>query len=349
MSLVNTLTQSLRLRYPNPLDKNEQRPSQYGVFNAFMADTMSPQTILSPDLRTLVERSAGNTVQVPVIDFKDVTITNTRSCTVSADENTSNLVTLTFVQYVAGFKMYPAQHFNNDISYQADFDRKYEAMIQKLASTIDTACYTKANTQRNQVWNADTLAQYAQVGNALQVNPSQQDVFYNVLPSIMETMDFYGNLNIVANTMHKPYLSFTANQGAGNNTNLGFQFDRYTFNTSNRVTNTSGATSTLFASTMGTYGIWNRNHPDALAGTRTTSGVEWGITRLPILEMDFGYQYSSGCENISSLNSGTTGLTSNAVESFQWATEVCYLTPYNSDPTTRFNPIVKVDFLAEEA
>jgi hypothetical protein len=349
MSIVATLKQQFRAPYPNQHDKNEQRPSTYGAFNTFMADTMSSQSILTESVRSLVGQSFGNTVAIPVLKHKDVTITNVRSCTITPDENTSALVTLTFVTYSAGFQMTPSQHFNNEIDYFADFERKYVALDQAMAKTIDSACYNKMNTDRNQVWNSDITALYATTGNALQVNPSQQDVFYNNIPALMETMDFNGPYNVVASTMHKPFLSFTSAQGSANSTNLGFQFQGFNWNTSNRVLASAGSLSTTFISQLGTYGIINRNDPDSLAGIPTTDGTQFGLDVLPSLGMTVGYKYSSTCADQSSLQAGTTGLTATRVESFQWTTDVCYITAYNSAPTTRANPIIKADFLAAEA
>src|SRR6476646_11147771 len=111
MSLVLSLTQSLRTQYPSNLDKNEQRLSRYGAWDFFKRDSQSPGTIFTPDIQGKIKQSFGNTVVVPVIDGEDVAIGNTRSCVVVDAENTSKLVTLSFITYSFGFSMYPSQHF----------------------------------------------------------------------------------------------------------------------------------------------------------------------------------------------------------------------------------------------
>lgn len=349
MSLVATLMQPLRAKYTNDLDKNELRRSQYGAYDTFIRDTDDTQSIFSPQVKDYIKRSFGNSVVIPVLNAETVTIGNARTCTVAASENTSALVTLTFVTYAWGFTMTPAQHFNNDVGYAADFERKFMKYLLQFAAVMDTAAYNTANAARNQVWNADTLAHYPQVANALQVAPSQADNFYNVIPAVMSSMDFNGPFNVIANTFHGPVINRFVNQGSGNSTNLAFQFAGFDWAYSNRVTNAEGVQSTVLVSPKGTYAVDNRNEPDAIAGTRTTDGTEWGEVDMPIVNMRMGFKYNSRCADNSAIaGAATTGLTASALESFQWSTDVVFMTAYNSAPGTRANPIVKAEFLAAE-
>lgn len=349
MSLIATLMQPLRAKYTNDLDKNELRRSEYGAYDTFVRDTDSTQGIFSPQVKDLIKRSFGNSVVIPVLNAETVTIGNARTCTVAASENTSALVTLTFVTYAFGFTMTPAQHFNNDVGYQADFTRKFEKYLLTFAALLDTTAYTTANAARNQVWNADTLAQYPQVGNALQVAPSQADDAYNVFPAIMKSMDFSGPYNVIANTFHGPLVNRFINQGAGNSVNLAFQFMGFNYAYSNRVTNVAGAKSTVLLSPQGTYAVDNRNEPDAIANSRASDGTEWSEVQVPIINMNMGFKYNSRCADNSAIaGAATTGLTASLVESFQWSTDVVYATAYNSAPSTRSGPIVKAEFLAAE-
>lgn len=341
--------QPLRVKYTNDLDKNELRRSQYGAYDTFVRDTQSTQSIFSPQVKDTIKRSFGNQVVIPVLNAKTVTIGNARTCIVPAGENTSALVTLTFVTYAFGFTMTPAQHYNNDVGYQADFTRKLEDYLVVFAALLDSTAYNTANTARNQVWNADTLAHYPQTGNALQVPPSGSDDFYNVAPAIMSSMDYRGPYNVIGNTFHKPVVRRYMNQGDANAVNLAFQFDGFNFAYSNRVTNGAGAKSTILISPEGTYAVSNRNEPDAIARSKATDGTEWDEVTVPIVGLNMGFKYNSRCADNSALNgAGTAGLTASLVESFQWSTDMVFATAYNSDIATRYNPIVKAEFLAAE-
>ena len=91
MSLVATRLQSWRVENP-ALDRNMTRPLEYGALDFFVGQTYAPNSIISPELRDRAFASMGNTVQVPVINYDgDVTVSNTRSCVIADDENTSAL------------------------------------------------------------------------------------------------------------------------------------------------------------------------------------------------------------------------------------------------------------------
>jgi hypothetical protein len=62
-----------------------------------------------------------------------------------------------------------------------------------------------------------------------------------------------------------------------------------------------------------------------------------------------GYIYKSMCgdaaTDLAAYNTGVDGLTASMIESFYYSVDVAFITAYNSDPTTRFQPVVKANFL----
>ena len=113
MSLVATRLQNWRINNPE-LDRNMTRPSEYGALDFFIQQTDAPNSIISNELRERAFASIGNVVQVPVINYDgDVTVSNTRSCTIADDENTSALYTVTWTTYSVGFTMVPTLYMNN--------------------------------------------------------------------------------------------------------------------------------------------------------------------------------------------------------------------------------------------
>lgn len=351
MSLILTRTQPLRAKYSGEFDKNEYRRSRYGAFDAFVMDTNSSQSILSQEVKDYATNSFGNKVVMPVIDADDVTISNVRSCTWAKSENTSKLVELTFATVSFGFRMYPSQHENNDVSYQQDFDKKLEKYLLKLAAHLDTLAISTLNANKNVVWGDDVTAIYPQVGDAMQVAAAGQDDFYNQLSAIFETMDFYGNVHVVANTLHQPIVRRYINQGAGNDTNLAFQFAGYEYHYSNRVANRqvgdNPAKSTLFAYPEGTLAFLNRNDPDSKAGRTAGDGTQWSEVTLPIVNLVMGSSYKSKCDNVATDLGGenVAGLTASMVEEFSFHTDICFVTAYNSNPATKSGPILKSEFI----
>ncbi len=344
MSLVLSLTQSLRTAYPSNLDKNEARLSRYGAWDYFQKDSSATGTILTPDIKAKIKQSFGNSVIVPVIDDEDVTIGNTRSCTVADDENTSKLVTLTFTTYAFGFTMFPAQHYNNDIKYQADYDRKLLKYLKKFAATLDSAAISTVDAVKNQFWTGIDPDFYTQVGNALQVSQANKADFFNVASSVLERMDFYGNPTVLHNTYAKPNMNRLLNQGPNNAINEQFQFDPYTFYGTNRIANAGGVQSTGYLMQEGSVAVENRNDPDAIMNSKGP-GMEWSEIDMPIVNLKMGSFYKTECNDASALQAGTAGLKNTLRETFQFSTDVCYMTVYNSAIASRYNPFVKFQIL----
>ena len=352
MSLAATLTQSLRSKYGQELDKNQVRESIYGMTRLFKQDTDSVMSILSAEVKENVKKSFGNSggVVIPVMDATTVTIGNTRSCTVADAENDSALVTLTFITYSFAFSMTPAQHFNNDVKYQEDFDRKLFAGLVELADTIEAQTVNTAETDKNQFFPAEILNYYAEVGDALQVPQAEKDDFYNQMSAIMRQMNF-GSMglgyNVAHSISHEPLVNRFTNQGAGNDQNQQFQFAGYTFFSSSEIANNAGVESTVYVSTQGTYAMENRNDPDCVQGRSigdtNNPHKEWSEQLLPIVDMEMGVYYTADCNDDAAKGGGAN--TRNFKEGWEFSTDVAYITAYNSDPVNTFTPIVKAEIL----
>lgn len=349
MSLVQTLMQPLWAKYTPQLDKNEVRKSRYGVWDFFQQQSNLADGILDEATKANIAKSFGNTVQVSVLDTKDVTISNVRSCTIADDENTSKKLALTFITYSFGFTMIKNQYYNNNIGYQTDFNRKLDLRLLKFAALLDSAGYATLNNARNVYFPSDISAYYPVVGNALQVSDDEKNDYYNNLESIMNTMDYYGKVNIVTSTSGQPLVNRLLNQGANNGINEEFQLGGYEWWKSNRIVNNAGIKSTNFALTDGNVGVYNRNDPDAINGESIGDFKKWDIVKVPIVNLDMASYYYADCADKSALHAGTTGLTRTKVEGFEWSTDICYVTAYNSAPNTSYSPILKTEIAAPVA
>ena len=160
MSLIATRLQNWRIENPE-LDKNMFRPCEYGALDFFVEQTDAPNSIISPNLRDRAFASIGNNVQVPVLNYDgDVTVSNTRSCVIADDENTSALYEVVWKTYSVGFTMVPTLYMNNEISYEHDFNRKMEKICRALANALDTDAVAALEASKTQVFQ--DLLQYQQ-------------------------------------------------------------------------------------------------------------------------------------------------------------------------------------------
>ena len=197
-NLVATVYQDYISNYaPGRMDKGEQRPSEYGALELFKAQTNGAQSILDPAVKSQIEKSFSNQIKVPVVNYKDVSIGNVRTCALQTGGITSALVTLTAVTYTFGFIAYPMQHYENYIGYSTAIQKELDAGFQKLASTIDSALVAFLDTNKNQYWPSSMSDFYTVTGDAFRVPQADKDDFYNQAASILQTADYQQQQNTV--------------------------------------------------------------------------------------------------------------------------------------------------------
>jgi len=347
MSLVATLMQEFRTGYTENMDKNENRASRYRVYDLFRNQTNAPGGILSQNTRDLIKDSFGKTIKIPVMLNQDVSIGNVRTCAIRTGESTSAFVTLTFATIAFGFSMYPAMYANNEFGYQQDWANRLRGYVNKLNTHLDTLGVSFLNINRNIHWTPEILAVYPQVANALQVSKAGTEDFYNNASAIFEQMDFYDRIDVAASTMHRPVVRRLVNQGRQNDVNDSFQFGEYDFGYSNHILNSPGIASTAFLVQKGSVAMENRNDRDALMGHTAGGGSKvWGQEYVPGVDLTMGTYYTDDCTDASGVQPGMEGLTRTKIESFEWSTDICFASAFNSDPANRFGPIIKAEFSA---
>jgi hypothetical protein len=342
------LMQPLRAQYAGSYDKNEVRASRYGAYDFFASQSKLNSGIFTPEIKQKIKGSFGNSVQVPVMNNNaaNITIGNVRSCVIADSENTSALVTLTLITYVFGFTMYPAQYENNDIAYGQDFRRKLDERLIKFAATLDAQSIATIEANKNTFWTNIAGAPYTQTANALQVSQAQKNDYYNNIDAIMNRMDFYGQNHVITSPYHQPMVRRLAAQGSSNETNQAFQLPPYQWHWTNQIIPGAGLESTLYMVQDGNVALETRVDHDARMGHEAGT-KKWETANVPLPNSPNGIEMAvfsdRDCADGSQLHSGTVGNTRTLKEAFEWSVDVCYAAAYNSSPSTRYNPFVKVE------
>lgn len=358
-TLVNTLMQPLRSSYMPRFDKNELRESRYGAYRFFQEESAS-RPIFDQETINNIMRSYGNSVVVPVLDAEVVTISNTyaRTCSIVDSENTTQLVTLSFASYGWGFSMTPATHYNNDLGYQTDFDRKMKKYLVQFASDLDDLCIAQLEADKN-IFAGDLADYYALVGSALQVPQLEKDDFYNQIESIMSSIDFYDTAHIIASTTHMPVIRRNMNQGGSNSVNEQFQFSGggsgadgvqvrpFNWWPTNRIGDGAGVESTAYIVNEGSVYIGNRNDADTVMGANLGNGLKvWSEENIPLVNLNMGTYYQQDCGDRNTLaGAATAGNTRSHYEGFEFSTDLVVASSYNSNTATRHQPILKAEVL----
>lgn len=345
MSLINTRIQNIRAT--SKLDKNETRPSRYGGLNLFMAQTEDPAGILTEELKKKAEKSIGNTLETPVIDYDaGITIGNARSITIADSENTSQMYTITFATYSWGFTSVPAMFMNNEVSMQDDFQRKFNKYLFKFGETLDSAAVAALSAAKTQVFN-DILS-YTETGNVVQVPWRQRENFLGDINPMLAANDHFNDIHVVGNAGVESIVRKLAQKDLYNAENKTLEYSDKTFNFSTRIPNAGGDFANAYAVNAGSVGILTRFERESILGTKMQDGTEWGIDTLPMLNFPIGtYFYESKGDFNAIAGAATADLTRARKEHYGFSVDVAFVVPYNSDASTIASPIMQLALRAE--
>lgn len=337
--LVNTRLQNVVVG--SNLDMNELRPSRYGAFNFFKQSSDMPGGILTEELKERAMSSIGNTLETPVFDYdSDVTISNYRSVTIEDSENTSQKYQFTFSTLSWGFTIVPAAFMNNEIKMQEDFQRKFNKYLYKVGETLDSGCIAALEAAKTQVF--EKLLRYTQSGNVVQVPWTKRKTFIKDSGIMLEANDHYGEIHLIGEGGTQSIVEELAESGLYNAENKQLQYSDKVLHWSNRIATGGGEFANMFAALGGSCGILMRFEREAVLGTSMEDGTEWGIETLPLLDIPVGtYFYKSRGDQKNTHGAATADLTRGVKEHYGFSFDVCYVTPYNSDPANIANPIMK--------
>lgn len=345
MSLVNTRLQNLRAN--SNLDKNELRPSRYGALDLFMKQTEDPSGIITEELLEKAKNSIGNQLQTPAIVFDgDISIGDFRNVIITDSENTSVMININFTTYAWGFTTTPAQHMNNEIALQRDFETKFNKYLYKFADTVDTGCVTTLGANKTQKFV--DLLNFTQSGNVVQIPWRLRETALGNITPMMAANDHFGQIHVVGNAGIESLMLQLAKGGEFNAVNNTIEYSDKILHYTTRILNANGKFATFFGVQGGSVGLLTRFEREALLGTTMQDGTTWGIDTLPLLNFPVGtYFYESKGDNSYIGGAATADMTRTRKEHYGFAVDVAYLTVYNSSPSTIANPIMQFVINAE--
>ena len=324
------------------------RPLEYGALDFFIEQTRAQNSIISPNLRDRAFASIGNTVQVPVINYDgDVTVSNTRSCVITDDENTSALYTVVWKTFSVGFTMVPTLYMNNEIDYQHDFQRKMEKVCRALATALDQDAIAALSAQKTQVYK-DQL-QYTVTSNVIQVPTQMATEILGDLNPMMRANSYPRMLHLIGNAGIDSLIRKLAQHGVYNDVNKRMEYDNKVLHYSTQLANESQKIGTLYAVEEGNVGILTRVDREALRRARSNFH-EWDVVRLPFIDLPVGSHYYTAVGDQSSIaGDACADMVCNVKEYFGFSVDVAFIVAYNSAPSTVPNPIMKAEIAAPES
>lgn len=342
MSLAATTLNDARIKYADAnLDKFEHKRGNYGIVEAFKADTnrtLTPAQI--EEARTAPQR----TVNVPVMQRGSVTIKNVRSCTISGGKNTSALIPVTWKTYAFDVEQIPAEFDNNEIAKEQDLIRKVEDGMRDLMEAIEADAYAALENGKSQVNKGG--GNYTMTGNALQI-PKGDDHKFNELKAIMRGNKFKSiNWTVVANPYFEADVEKLYAQGYSNDENTAYQFNNWNFGYSHAIvpdTATPGSEKQAegFIIPEGSLAMLTWIDRTSQRGKKLGDKEWFTSAPMPILGESMGVFFKEDCVDKSTdLGAGNEQV---PVEQYQFSIDVAFLTAYNSNPVAEPSPIFKFE------
>lgn len=331
--------------------KNSLRMGEYGALELFNEQTRVAGGIINPELERRAFASIGRTLQVPVFDPNtNISISSSRSCTISDAENTSKMVNVTFANISTGFTMVPNLYLNNEFSYENDWTMKMLTATDAILNAMDVMAVTVLGTNQSQVFAQDLG--YTITGNSVQVPYVKRTNIFGDIKAMMRANKFRGDeMHIVGNAGADAILRNLEIFGTQNAQNLDGERRGNRFHYTNNVANaaTAGGTSysgAFYAVAPGMVGMLTRVSRAELAGTTTNIGHEWGTELLPGTDIRVGWHYYEAVGDMSSIAStASADMVCDKKEYFGFSVDVAFLTAYNAAIATYANPIIKADII----
>ena len=345
--LQATALQNWRLSSPR-FDGNMSRRGEYGALDMFVEQTESPSSIIPKRVIDEAMRSIGSTVQIPVLNHNGtVQVASSRSCTIADAENTSALYTVQWQTFQIGFTMVPAAYMNNKIDYGRDFNRKMDDALYALAKRLDESAIAALEAGKTQKFNE--LLYYSQTANDVQVPWDMRTEIIGDIDPMMRANGYLRPIHIVGNAGIESVIRKLAQLGVYNDINKRMEYEGKILHYTNNIANESQKFGTFYAVEDGNVAVLTRVDREALRGA-SANGHEWGVERLPIINLPVGYHYYTEVGDQSSIaGSATADLTCGVKEYFGFSLDVAFLVAYNNAPTTVPNPIIKAEIAKSEA
>lgn len=345
-----TATRIQNFRAQSPVDKWETRASSYGFLDLFVAQTNSPTGIITQDFSEKAINSSGVSVEIPVINNEGFTIQNvTQPVTVVGDPSTSALVTITFVNYYFGFRIFPAIHKNNEISMQREFNTKLQGYVYSLLNALDQAGATAFEAAKTQVLADDLGGRYSLTSNVIVAPVAEEEAVLGDVNPIFRGNKFQeGPINIVGNPSFESHVrNKLLEKGQYNTENKMYQYSDKTFHFSNNLSNAAGHKATFFAVKGDSCGMVQQFSPDCLLG-HSTHKHSWDIMTVPIANIPMGVFEYDDAVNANTTGAGSTSIdgasspnTATKMEAYGFHTAIAFVVTHNSDPANIASPVHK--------
>lgn len=314
-----------------------------GAADFYIQQTGLPNSVASRALQEETPGSIGKTIKVPVLTRNTTaTVGNSRSCTVTNNETSSALVSLTWTVLSDGFKMFPERYSNNDIKYQQHFWANFRDMWLRLHKKFDELCVADLNSYKTSLIG-DTL-NYTFASNVVNAAWNDRMDIIGDLHGLQDSNNYGGHLNLIGNFGLIALANKIGRYGQYNEKDLRYEFDDMSAYITGNIANASGKYATLYCVPDGQVAVLARNTREQYSRAKIpVNGTEWDTVRMPGFgDLTWGTHYYIEKGDFSAAT-GEDDMTCTYAENFGWDIEIAFVHAYNPDAISIPNPVIKAD------
>lgn len=354
------LDATLLNNYQNTNTFSESRYAELGAVDLAKNSTDKADWI-SPDVvEKIASLSSLRNVEIPAIVDQQVTVTAVPGFDIPANLSKSDKLTPIAYDIFSGFRHYPAMYDNNMVKEQFDLDHKIKKVTYGMGQVLDSIILSRLEGRKTQALPLG-LSQVSDGSNTFNFNATtdtleiskgaQKEFMFANLSRIVDANEMYGDYEILTS---RAGLAAAKNEWAkyGNSNEKNLQ--ALGFPTVDQLHETG----TLIPGSNNFSGFYVRNGAIAMyenfpADFRMGTKIgekEWSISdmELPFVKMRanvFVNREATDATALVSAGRDTNLMMSHFQEMGLWV-RVYFFEEYNSDLSTRPNPIIKLVGLA---
>lgn len=208
-------------------------------------------------------------------------------------------VPVTWATSIDTFSISSKQNDNNILSFEDNWAAQMQNSIFNILSDVETKFLANLQADRTQVNEGGVNGTFDGVDNVMEIDLADKDYFFQNVRANMNQNLYKGQLVAVVDSLSGIQAGRNIQQGAGNSTNLGWQFDNMTMTQSTNailsgLTTTYKGAALVFPMDLAGLVPWiPKQNRKPLDPTKAMSVLgDYGQIEVPVFNADGGVAYT---------------------------------------------------------
>lgn len=338
MSIVATRMLEIR-KQSEAMYAHNFAAKEYGAMEFYLQQNMVPNSVASMALQQEYNTSMGKTIKVPVLERNtSATVGTSRTCTITNNETSSALVSLTDQTITDGFIMYPERYANNDVTYQQHWNANFQDMLLRLWQKMDEKCVADLGTYKSAIVN--NPLNYTFSSSVVSAGWNDRESLIGDMKVFQRSNNYRGHLNLIGNFGLIALANRIGRYGQYNEKDLRYEFADMSGYITGNITDASNQFATLFCVPDGQVAIISKLNREAAARAKAALH-EWDWVTMPGFgNLKWGTHYYEAVGDFH-VATGEDDMICSRAQYFGWELNFGFVHAYNPDATTIPQPVIK--------